>query len=181
MTEELWKDIPGYEGYQVSNLGNVRSLKYKHPRLLKPGNNGVGYKQVMLYNQGIGKMYTVHRLVAEQFIPNPENKPCIDHINAIRDDNRAENLRYVTHSENNLNPITIKHFSESKIGNDYSKGKKRSEETIYKLSQSHKGIKHTEEWKQQRSVSMRGENNPFWGKHHTEESKEKISKTKRGL
>lgn len=95
---EIWKDIPGYENlYQISSLGRVKSLKRN--KLLTPYRpSQKGYSQVFL---GRGNMYRIHRLVAMAFIPNPDNKPCIDHINGDRLDNRVENLRWVTYSENN--------------------------------------------------------------------------------
>ncbi|WP_293666520.1 NUMOD4 domain-containing protein [uncultured Parabacteroides sp.] len=112
--EEIWRDIKGYEGrYQVSNKGNVRSMHYfgksittkdNGVKLLKLITNSSGYHVVSLK----GKQYFVHRLVAEAFIPNGDNKPCIDHINTITTDNRVENLRWVTHKENLLNPISHK-------------------------------------------------------------------------
>lgn len=98
---EIWKDVNGYTGlYQISNLGNVK----RNNKILKPYFNSKGYYRVDLYKDGIEKKYTVHRLVAEHFIPNPDNKPCIDHINTNKTDNRVENLRWVTHKENNNNP-----------------------------------------------------------------------------
>lgn len=101
---EYWKDIRGFEGlYQVSNKGRVRNKRTS--RILKIKYNK-GYARVGLSKEG--KMYfkSVHRLVAEAFIPNPQNKPQVDHINTIRDDNRVENLEWVTAKENNQNPIT---------------------------------------------------------------------------
>lgn len=103
MENEEWKDVVGYEGlYQVSNLGNVRMLEHYTPyvngSVMKiPAKNlyigwSNGYRTVWLCKNKIRKLKKVHRLVAEAFIPNPENKPCIDHINTIRHDNRIENL-----------------------------------------------------------------------------------------
>ena len=86
---EEFKLIKGFENYSVSNLGNVKNNKTN--RILKQDNNK-GYKLVK-FN---GKNKRVHRLIAEAFIPNPDNKPCIDHINNIRNDNRIENLRWAT-------------------------------------------------------------------------------------
>ena len=117
MEEEVWKPIKDYEGlYEVSNLGRVKSLNYRKTgkeKILKNIENSKGYFQVGLVKFGKQKLFTVHRLVAEAFIPNPEGKPCIDHINTIRSDNRVENLRWVTHEENNNNPLTKKKYSEN--------------------------------------------------------------------
>lgn len=114
--KELWKDIEGYEGdYQVSNLGNVRSLRYGNNgpnqkgtgvKNLKRIVNSAGYYVVNLYKGGKMKQYFVHRLVAVAFIPNPIMLNEIDHINTNRLDNRINNLRWVTHKENINNPIS---------------------------------------------------------------------------
>ena len=108
MTNEIWKDIAGYEGlYQVSNLGRVKSFHRNKEKIMNPRTNGDGYKNIQLCNAGVKKVFSVHRLVAEAFIPNPENKPCVDHIDTNSLNNNVENLRWVTIKENNNNPITI--------------------------------------------------------------------------
>ena len=94
-------EIIGYENYLIYNDGRV--FGKKHNRFLKQGTNTHGYKQVDLSKQGKRKTHKIHRLVAQHYIPNPENKPCVDHINRIRTDNRIENLRWVTDSENQQN------------------------------------------------------------------------------
>ena len=123
--KEIWKDIKGYEGYQVSNLGRVRSLdridSNNHPLngvILKPYITNSGYLLVGLYKQQKRDRKLLHRLVAEAFIPNPENKPEIDHINTIKTDNTVflnedgsidyekTNLRWTTRKENINNPLT---------------------------------------------------------------------------
>jgi len=100
---EIWKDIKGYEGlYQVSNLGNVRSLNWRNTGetrnlYLKPHNKG--YLQVELAN-GKRKMFTVHKLVAIHFVPGYEDGFVVNHINENKTDNRAENLEWCTFSHN---------------------------------------------------------------------------------
>ena len=99
---EIWRDIKGYEGlYQISNLGNVKNTKTL--KILKACNNTHGYKIVILYRDGKRKCLQIHRLLALNFIPNNENKTCVDHINNIRLGNRLKNLRFVTSQENNRN------------------------------------------------------------------------------
>ena len=113
--EEEWKDIEGYENkYQVSNLGRVKRILYKNQYSTKPKENilakrcdGKGYAQVILYKNGKGKSIKVHRLVGKAFIPNTENKPQINHINGIKDDNRVENLEWCTNRENQIHAFKI--------------------------------------------------------------------------
>lgn len=115
--EEIWKYINDYEGlYQVSNYGMVKSLKFCNERILKAGKDKKGYLSVILCKDGVKKTFKVHRLVAEAFIPNPENKPCIDHIVpvSIGGTNEASNLRWCTCQENNNNPLTKQKFKGEK-------------------------------------------------------------------
>ena len=107
---EIWKDIKGYEGlYQVSSLGRVKSLKNGEYKIMKTAKDACGYPHLTLLN----KSHRVHRLVAEAFIPNPDNKPCVDHINTIRDDNRVENLRWCSHRENCNNQTSKTNYQKA--------------------------------------------------------------------
>lgn len=120
MENEIWKDIEGYEGlYQVSNIGNVKSMNYGRTRkekLLNLNLDGRGYYYVVLCKDGIHKNKTIHRLVAMAFIPNPDNKREIDHIDTVRTNNNVENLQWATRKENSNNPISRRKNSASKIG-----------------------------------------------------------------
>ena len=149
---EIWKDVQGYEGlYQVSNLGRVKGLK--RSKIRKLCNDRGGYLCVSLKKQGKAKNFKVHRLVAVAFIPNPENKPEVDHINAIKTDNNINNLRWVTAKENMNNPLTKVRF----VGkNNPFYGKKHSEETKEKM----RGRKLSEEAKIKISARLSGENHP---------------------
>ena len=112
--EEEFRIIKGFENYSVSNLGNVKINK--SGRMIKCYNNAYGYLLVSMKNMnGIFKMSQIHRLVASAFIPNPENKRCVDHINNIRNDNNLINLRWATHQENSFNAgISSKNTSGNK-------------------------------------------------------------------
>ena len=106
MTEEkeIWKDIKGFEGkYQVSNLGNVKSLNYnrtKKERILTPKKRS-GYLIVTLSKKGIHKDFLIHRLVAQAFIEKPENLPEVNHIDENKLNNRVENLEWCDRKYNN--------------------------------------------------------------------------------
>lgn len=121
MTEEIWKDIEGYEGrYQVSNLGRVKSIKHydsrghlRAERVLKPTNDWDGYLRVNLYKNRVQVNKTIHRLVAEAFIPNPENKPTVNHIDENKTNNNVNNLEWATMKEQNSHGTRLKRFSES--------------------------------------------------------------------
>lgn len=115
MENEIWKPVVGYEGlYEVSNLGNVRSVRWRGGYMthdIYRRVNGNGYYDVVLVRDKTIKYATIHRLVAQAFIPNTEGKRCVDHIDGNRLNNRVENLRWCTHKENANNPISRKRQS----------------------------------------------------------------------
>ena len=120
MNKEIWKDIDGYEGlYKVSNLGRVKSLNYKRTKkekILKPNITKVNYQQVHLCKNKQIKILYIHRLVAEMFIPNPNNFPIINH----KDENPMNNIY------SNLE------WCDKKYNNNYGKCKDKHAKTVSK-------------------------------------------------
>jgi len=118
-------EIIDYPNYLLYEDGKVYNQKYK--RYLKQNaNRRTGYLYVILSKDGKMKSRDIHRLVGLHYIPNPENKPCLDHKNRIKTDNRVENLRWATHSENQQNrgiqknnKLGIKNICYHKSGNRY--------------------------------------------------------------
>lgn len=101
---EIWKNIVGYEGlYQVSNLGNVKSLNYRRTgkeRILKPGNYKEGYLYVILCKNRKLKHFTIHRLVAQAFLENPDHKSDVNHKDENKTNNCVNNLEWMSRKEN---------------------------------------------------------------------------------
>ena len=143
--DEVWKDIEGYEGvYQVSTCGNIKSLAkprkngnsrcyIQKEKLLKQSFTSTGYKKVELYKDGKRKSFKVHRLVAIAFIPNPDNKPEVNHIDGNKINNNIDNLEWVTSSENTIHAYETglspnkKELDEIRIIELYNKGTSKEE------------------------------------------------------
>jgi hypothetical protein len=98
---EIWRTIRDYPNYSVSTFGRVRNDNTN--KILKNQNSNAGYKSVTLCKNGKVKKVQIHRLVAHAFISNPHNKPCVDHIDNSKGNNRIDNLRWATISENGMN------------------------------------------------------------------------------
>jgi hypothetical protein len=99
---EVWKDVVGFEGlYKISCCGSVLSLRNK--KVLSPLTTPAGYWKVILFGTGKKRQVEIHRLIAEAFIPNPQNKPWVDHIDRDRRNNSISNLRFVSPGESHQN------------------------------------------------------------------------------
>lgn len=136
MEEEIWKDIPEYEGlYQVSNYGRVKSLNYNRmgeERILKPFKNKFGYLLITLSKKNRQKHFRVHKLVALAFIPNdnPIEKIEVNHLDENKENNHVDNLCWCSHIEN------CNYCSRNERIGKSKKGQKRTNETKQKISKA---------------------------------------------
>ena len=144
---EIWKDIKGYEGlYQISSHGRVKSL-FRYKKILKPALQTKGYFYVSLCKPN--KNFTIHRLVAEAFIPNPDNLPCVNHKDEDKTNNHVDNLEWCTY-EYNLNFGTRNERISESLLNHTNTSKK-----VYQYTLDGKFIK---EWKSTNECGRNGYN-----------------------
>jgi hypothetical protein len=136
-TIEVWKPVVNYEGiYSVSNLGRVRreiSFKRASVRLLKPVSCPQGYLSVKLNWQAKGKTFRIHRLVAIAYVPNPLNKPEVNHIDGVKTNNRDSNLEWATPKENMQHAHYVLH-AINRRGKENGRAK-LTEETVKEVRQ----------------------------------------------
>ena len=99
--EEEWKSISGYMNYEVSSIGRIRNISTG--KLLTPYSDSSGHLKVGIYNEQNRKKYLVHKLVAQEFVNNPDNKTYVDHVEHNRQNNCINNLRWCSKSENGMN------------------------------------------------------------------------------
>lgn len=112
--QEEWRPVVGYNDYEVSSAGNIKRVKPgagTQCKVLKYWIDTKGYPQVTLTKNGIQKKYSVHRLVAQSFIPNQEKKPCVNHIDSNRTNNKINNLEWCTYKENTAHSIKKGRFN----------------------------------------------------------------------
>lgn len=135
--KEEWKSVVGYEGlYEISNLGRIKSLNFdgtKRERIMSPYLVH-GYSRIRIFKNSKPRSVGVHRLVAEAFIANPDNKPYVNHINGDKSDNRAANLEWCTQSENTIHSYRV-------LMNKASGGREKKKVMLVETGQVFESIK----------------------------------------
>lgn len=149
MTKEIWKDVKGYEEFlQISNLGRIltkerminrgRGKVLKPATILKPYKMTTGYWGIKVEMNGIRKSFIIHRLVAEAFIPNPENKPEVNHIDSDKLNPKADNLEWVTREENRQHAIDEGRMPSTHVAKPVRIYKQNSDEVLGEFSSRYK-------------------------------------------
>lgn len=154
---EIWKDISGYENfYQISNLGRVKSLSRKmfngkgyfisNEKIISQKKLTTGYYSCSLNKNNKTNFFSIHRLLAKEFIDNPLNKKCVNHIDSVRTNNKLENLEWVSYRENNCHKKINKKTSSKYTGVCFHKSTEKWEANIFLNKKLvHLGIFPTEE------------------------------------
>lgn len=128
--EEVWKDVVGYEGYyMVSNLGRIKSMRFRHikrEKIMLPNLRPDGYMAIGLSKNGVTKTKTVHRLVASAFLENPNNLEMINHKDENRSNNAVSNLEWCSRSYNQIYSINLHPERKNVFGDNFKKGIKSS-------------------------------------------------------
>lgn len=149
MTEQ-WKQIKNFEGlYEISDMGNIKNL-LTNELLTTHDVSCRDYQGIVLRKDGMYKAYRVHRLVAEAFVPNPYNKPFVNHKNLIKNDNCANNLEWVTYQENVNHYYTTRSEEERKRTHELMSNKKK-EHWKSELFREKQRVAQKRAWKQKRS------------------------------
>jgi len=118
-TQEIYANITGFPKYQISTFGNIKNVRTG--RILKPGIDGAGYYKVTLRNNGYSSNKNIHKLVASEFLENPDSKNCVDHIDRDKTNNHILNLRWATIIENGQNRSIGSNNKSGVIGVDFHK------------------------------------------------------------
>ena len=183
MIEEIWKDILGYEGlYQVSSFGRVRSLDrydsnnhFLKGRILRLCADAKGYLIVGLWSNNKKKMYKVHRMVAESFIPNPDNLPIINHKDENPSNDNVDNLEWCDYKYNNNYGTARERARNTKLKNGYWTGLSK-EEYMKKWRQENK--EKICDWKKEYNYKNRDKINEWhreYMKKYYREHKDKMN------
>jgi D-Tyr-tRNAtyr deacylase len=120
---ENWKSINGYENYEISDHGNIKNITTH--KMLSPSIRSSGYYFIEVYDNKIRRTKAIHRLVAEAFLDNHDNKRCVDHIDRNKLNNHISNLRYASDSENQMNKSIQSNNTSGVIGVRFNKTKNK--------------------------------------------------------